>query len=79
MDGEGREIISATLELLKAQMLYVQHLHDAFSALYDAVIRLDPKVEQYDKEEIQKIRLNVVQQSQLDALDALLQRLGKVQ
>jgi hypothetical protein len=77
-DTETREILRATLELLKTQMMYVRNLHDAFGALHDAVMRVDPRLEQFDKEEILKIRLNPVQQSQIDALDGLLKRLVSI-
>jgi len=78
-DDDVREILTGTLEAVKTQMIYVSNLHDAFSALYDAVMRLHPQAKQFDEEETKKIRLNVVQQSQLDAIDVLLAKLGKPQ
>ena len=76
-DTELRDILAGTLEAVKTQMVYVRNLHDAFSSLYDAVLRVDARVGQYDKEEILKIRPNPVQQSQLDAVEALLGKLEK--
>jgi hypothetical protein len=76
---ELTDILTGTLESVKTQMLYVRNLHDAFSSLHSAVMRVDPRLEQFDKEEIPKIRLNPVQQEQIDAIDALLAKLGKSQ
>jgi hypothetical protein len=76
-DVQLHDILEGTLEAVKTQMVYVRNLHDAFSSLYDAMLRVDDRVAQFDKEEILKIRPNPVQQSQLDAIEALLQKLGK--
>ena len=75
-DLETQEILRAMLNLVKTQMLYVRNLHDAFGALHDAAMRV-PQMEQFDKEEMLKIRPNPVQQSQLDSIDELLRRLEK--
>jgi hypothetical protein len=75
-DLENREILRTMLDLLKNQMIYVRNLHDAFGALEDAVARVDPQVKKYVQEEMKAIRLNPVQQEQLDVLDGLLQRLA---
>lgn len=74
---ELTDVLAGTLEAVKTQMVYVRNLHDAFSALHSAVIRIDPRLEQFDKEEIPKIRPNPVQQEHADAIDALLAKLGK--
>ncbi len=78
-DRELADILTGTLETVKTQMVYVRNLHDSFSALHSAVMRVDPRLEQFDKEEIPKIRLNPVQQEQIDAIDALLARLRRLQ
>jgi hypothetical protein len=75
---EMQEILRATLDLLKTQMLYVRNLHDAFGSLHDAAMRV-PQMKEFDHEEMLKIRPNPVQQSQLDSIDALLQRLARLQ
>jgi hypothetical protein len=56
-------------------MVYVRNLHDAFAALHDAVTRAVPEVTAFDKEEMQKIRPNPVQQSQIQQIDVLLREL----
>jgi hypothetical protein len=64
--------------LAEREMLYVRNLHDAFGLLHDAAMRV-PQMKEFDHEEMLKIRPNPVQQSQLDSIDALLQRLAKLQ
>jgi len=78
-DLEYRQIIREALELLKTQMVYVRNLHDAFGALYDAVMRVDPRLKQFGEEEMLKIRPNDVQQSAIEEIDRLIQRLESVQ
>jgi hypothetical protein len=78
-DLETRDILHEALELLKTQMVYVRNLHDAFGALHDAVMRVDPRLAQFDKEEMLKIRSNAVQDHALTQIDALLQRLERIQ
>ena len=56
-DLENRDILRAVLGLLRSQMLYVRNLHDAFGALEDAVVRVDPHLKKYVQEEMTAIRL----------------------
>jgi hypothetical protein len=77
-DPEIREILCATLEHLKTQMVYVRNLHEALAVLTDALVKKVPQLEQAHKSEMEKIRENVWQQSQTADIDALLQRLKDV-
>lgn len=77
-DSEIREVLSATLEHLKTQMVYVRNLHEALAILTDAAMKKVPELEQAHKSETEKLRANVWQQSQIADIDALLQRLKDV-
>jgi len=72
---ETREALWVALGLLKTQMLYVRNLHDAFCALEDAVVRVDPRLRTFVQEEMKVIRPNPVQQELIDSVDELIQRL----
>lgn len=74
-----QDILQSTLQVLRTQVIYLRNLQDAFSALHDAVLRANPELARLDNEEMAKIRPNPLQQSHLDALDALLARLEKSQ
>jgi len=74
---ENREILRATLELLKTQMLYVRNLHEALSVLFAALEKDVPQLEENQKAEMAKIRLNAEQQLQLHEADELIRRLEK--
>ena len=76
IDPETRAVLQATLELLKTQMTYVRNLHDAFGALYDSMVQVYPELEGSHRREMEKIRENPWQQSQLDAIDVLLRELA---
>ena len=78
-DQEQQAILREMLELLKLQMLYVRNLHDAFSALHDAVMRIDPRLKQFAEEEMQKFRPNDPANQSLSLLEALLSRLNKLE
>ena len=77
-DSEIREVLSAILEHLKTQMVYVRNLHEALAILTDAAMQNVSQLEQAHKFETEKIRENVWQQSQIADIDALLQRLKDV-
>ena len=59
-------------------MVYVRNLHEALAILTDALVKKVPQFEQAHISEVEKIRENVWQQSQIADIDALLLRL-KVQ
>ena len=74
---ETKEVLRSTLELLKTQMLYVRNLHEALSVLYEALKTDHPQLEENQRVEMAKIRLNAGQQLQLHEADELLLRLAK--
>jgi len=74
---ETKEVLRSTLELLKTQMLYVRNLHEALSVLYEALKKDHPQLEENQRAEMEKIRLNAGQQLQLHEADELLLRLAK--
>lgn len=78
-DAEIREILRETLELLRVQVVYTRNLHDAFSALHDTVMRIDPQAKQFDVEEMQKIRPNAEQQRSLNRIETCIRRLETLQ
>lgn len=76
-DVETKETLRKTLEIMKTQVIYIRNLHDAFSALHDTVMRIDPRAKQFDEEEMLKIRPNDVQQLALDQIERVLRKLEK--
>lgn len=76
-ETEVQEILVATLESVKTQMIYVRNLNDSFGALFDAVARVYPELEGIHKEEMVKIRLNPVQGEHIRVIDGLLEKLEK--
>jgi len=77
-DSEIREVLSATLEHLKTQMVYVRNLHEALATLTDALVKKVPELEQAHKSEMEKIRENVWQKSQIADIYALLRKVRDV-
>jgi hypothetical protein len=74
---ELKEAMLAVTDLLKTQAVYVRNLHEAQSALVDALLSLVPQLEETQRREMEKIRENPFQTGQLDALDELLQRMSQ--
>jgi hypothetical protein len=75
---ETSEVLRKTLEILKTQAVYIRNLHDAFSALHDTVMRIDPRAKQFDQEEMLKIRPNDVQRAAVEEIDQLLRELNEL-
>ena len=74
--GELRDVLTGTLEAVKTQMVYVRNLHESFVLLYEALKKELPKLEETHRAEIAgRLLENSWQQSQIDAIDALLRRL----
>ena len=80
IDPETREILRATLEHLRTQVVYVRNLHEHLSALSDALAKENPSFDEKNlQEEMEKIRANLPQNELIAKIDALLQRLAKAQ
>lgn len=75
-DSDVREILRATLELLKTQMVYLRNLHEGQSALHDALLLDHPELAENLEAELGKIRINPVQPEQIERIDELLQKLS---
>jgi hypothetical protein len=78
-DLEVREILRAAVELLKTQVVYMRRTHESYLALYDALKKDLPQLQTNLQAEMVTIRDVPEVQSHLDALDALLEQLGKSQ
>jgi predicted transcriptional regulator len=76
IDSEIREILQSILKLLKGQVEYQRRTHESYSALYDALKVDHPELAKNLQTSMETIRVFPETQSQLDAIDALLQRLA---
>lgn len=76
---EVREILRAALELLKTQVVYMRRTHESYLALYDALKKELPQLQTNLQAAMVTIRDVPEVQSHLDAIDGLLEQLGKVQ
>ncbi len=77
IDPETREVLINVCEAVKADLRYLLALHRSLAALYDAIKRDHPEIQQAYQEEATPIREHPEAHETLDRVDELLQQLRK--